>query len=90
MIGGNFSRTRVYEAAPAARAAGRDRRLAGWRLTYTNTSVSPLLKRAGRPQEMDMNYSTGLLLKEDGYVIDVVPGCPSDRGGWRRGRRCWR
>ena len=53
----------------------------GWRLAYTNT-VSPLLKaRESLNKFTDMSYSLGFIVKEDGYIPDVIVGSPADQAG---------
>jgi predicted metalloprotease with PDZ domain len=74
-----FFRTRVYETAPRAPLGGIEG--SGWRLAYTNT-VSPLLKaRESQEKFTDMSCSLGLIVKADGYILDVIAGSPADQAG---------
>ena len=74
-----FFRSRIYEIAPRAPLGGIEG--SGWRLAYTNT-VSPMLKaRESQNKLTDMSYSLGFIVKEDGYITDVIPGSPADQAG---------
>jgi predicted metalloprotease with PDZ domain len=54
---------------------------AGWELTYA-AKAGPLLQaRQGEDKAIDLTASIGLLLKDDGKVIDVVPKRAADRAG---------
>jgi predicted metalloprotease with PDZ domain len=53
----------------------------GWKLAYTDSpSVMQLADDHSREQ-VDARFSIGLLLKEDGTVIDVIPGLPAAKAG---------
>jgi hypothetical protein len=51
---------------------------AGWRLTYTDQPNEVIKTRAKREKQTDERYSIGLLVKEDGTIIDVLAGTPAD------------
>ncbi len=74
-----FFRHRVYEAEPRAPLGGV--RGAGWRLTYTNQIPDRLRSIEAAEKFTDVTFSLGLLIKEDGYITDVIPGSPADRAG---------
>jgi predicted metalloprotease with PDZ domain len=53
----------------------------GWKLTYAKER-SELLKASDEEQkQINLLSSIGLLLKDDGQVIDVVPGKAADKAG---------
>ncbi len=53
----------------------------GWRLAYTNQVPAWLKAREGGRKFVDMTFSIGLMLKDDGYVNDVLAGMPADKAG---------
>jgi predicted metalloprotease with PDZ domain len=74
-----FFQTRVYAPNPRAPLGGIEG--AGWRLTYTNTVPAMLKIRESARKYTDMRRSLGLILKQDGYILDVIPGSPADKAG---------
>jgi predicted metalloprotease with PDZ domain len=74
-----FIQQRVYATNPRAPLGGIEG--AGWRLTYTNAVPAMLKAEEAARKITDMRSSLGLLAKEDGYIIDVVPGSPADKAG---------
>jgi len=50
----------------------------GWSLTYTDQPNEVIKTRDKRKKQTDESFSTGLLVKEDGTVIDVLAGTPAD------------
>jgi predicted metalloprotease with PDZ domain len=74
-----FFAARVYAITPRAPLAGIEQ--AGWRLVYKDTPP-PFFKNAEQAaKEIDLSYSLGLVLREDGSVIDVIPGSPAAAAG---------
>jgi len=74
-----FFQNRVYavnERAPLGGIEG-----SGWRLAYTNTLSDFLKAREGARKTTDLSYSLGLIVKEDGIVVDVIPESPADKAG---------
>ena len=59
----------------------------GWKLSYGNTTTPMFLavEKSGKwgfdESMVNLTYSLGLLIKEDGTVEDVAPGMPADRAG---------
>jgi len=59
----------------------------GWKLTYgeESTEMFKAIEKSGKwgfdDPMVNLTYSLGLLLNEDGTVVDVVPGLASDRAG---------
>ncbi|MHB8523905.1 MAG: M61 family metallopeptidase [Limisphaerales bacterium] len=74
-----FFQTRVYAVNAHAPLGGIEG--AGWRLTYTNTVPDMLKSRESADKLTDMTFSLGLTIKEDGAIIDVIPGSPADTAG---------
>ncbi len=60
---------------------------AGWRLDY-DTTPSPLLESTATVRKTtDASHSIGLVLDENGRVVDNVPGLPAERAGVGPGMR---
>ncbi len=74
-----FFQQRVYAVEPRAPLGGIAN--AGWRLTYTNAVPEMLRLRESAAKMTDLSFSLGLAVKEDGYLVDVVPGSPADKAG---------
>jgi predicted metalloprotease with PDZ domain len=72
-----FFQKRIYAIAPRAPLGGIEN--AGWRLSFTNTVPAMLKARESLRKFTDMSFSLGLMLKEDGYIADVLPGSPADK-----------
>jgi predicted metalloprotease with PDZ domain len=53
----------------------------GWKLVYRDKASEMLKARESEEKMIDLTTSIGLLLKEEGQVIDVVPGKAADRAG---------
>ena len=74
-----FFRTRVYATNPHAPLGGIEG--SGWRLVY-NETLPDLLKSFETARKLtDLSFSLGLILKEDGAILDVIPGLPADKAG---------
>jgi predicted metalloprotease with PDZ domain len=54
---------------------------AGWKLVYRSKRSELLKARDGEEKAVDLTTALGLLLKDDGMVVDVVPGKAADRAG---------
>jgi len=74
-----FFQTRVYATNPRAPLGGIEG--SGWRLIYQDTLPDMLKRRETADKFTDVSFSIGLQIKEDGAVIDVVPGSPADKAG---------
>jgi predicted metalloprotease with PDZ domain len=74
-----FFQARVYEPTPHPPLAGIQ--ASGWRLSYTNTVSERLKDYEAEHKLTDMSFSLGLVVKEDGYIDDVIPGSPADKAG---------
>jgi predicted metalloprotease with PDZ domain len=71
-----FFQKRIYAINPRAPLGGIES--SGWRLAYTNAVPDLLQAREGARKFTDLSFSLGLILKEDGSVLDVIPGSPAD------------
>ena len=75
----SFLDSRLTETRPHPPLGGIE--AGGWRLVYSE-AVPDLLKAAEEVRkEVDVSFSIGLRMKEDGSIIDVVPGLASARAG---------
>jgi len=54
---------------------------AGWRLVYNDTINTATQRDDDRHKHADLRNSIGLVVKEDGTIVDVVPGSPAARAG---------
>lgn len=74
-----FFQARVYSISPGAPLGGIEG--AGWKLAYTN-SVPELLRLTESQFKLtDLQFSLGLIVREDGTLIDILPESPADRAG---------
>jgi len=74
-----FFQTRVY--APNLHAPLGGLEGSGWKLVY-NDKLPELLKISETARKStDLSFSLGLKLKEDGAILDVIPGSPTDKAG---------
>jgi predicted metalloprotease with PDZ domain len=74
-----FFQQRVYEVTKRAPLGGIER--GGWRLVYRD-EPSDILKNSEIIRKgTDVSFSIGLSVKEDGGILDVIPGLPADRAG---------
>lgn len=74
-----FFQQRIYAVNPRAPLGGIER--GGWRLVYRDTPSDMLKNFEAVKKATDFSFSLGLSLKEDGGILDVIPGLPADRAG---------
>ncbi len=74
-----FFRARVYTANPNAPLGGIEN--AGWKLAYTNTAPEFFKLIESSSKATDLQFSLGLTVKEDGYILDVLSDSPADKAG---------
>ena len=74
-----FFQKRIYDTNAHAPLGGIEG--AGWRLAYTNAVPALQKVRESEDKYTDMRMSLGLIVKEDGYIVDVIPGSPADKAG---------
>ncbi|MBI3665416.1 MAG: M61 family metallopeptidase [Acidobacteria bacterium] len=53
----------------------------GWRLVYNDVALALIKAQEEEEKTIDLSYSMGLQLKEDGTITDVVRGLAADRAG---------
>lgn len=53
----------------------------GWQLVYSEEPSEFARATQSFLKRLDQRYSTGLLVAEDGAIVDVVPGSPAARAG---------
>jgi len=75
----SFLNTRVNEVAPHAPLAGITN--AGWKLVYTDKPNTEVRIADHLRKSVDLSYSVGMLLKEDGSVMDVNPELAAFKAG---------
>ena len=74
-----FFQTRVYAPNPRAPLGGIEG--SGWKLVYNDT-LPELLKIGETAKKFtDLSFSLGLKIKEDGAILDVIPGSPAEKAG---------
>lgn len=74
-----FFQARVYTPTPRAPLGGIEN--GGWRLVYKETPAPFFRHSEQATKEMDFTFSLGLVLREDGTIIDVTQGGPAARSG---------
>jgi predicted metalloprotease with PDZ domain len=72
----SFWLQRLSSLSPHAPLAGIE--AGGWRLTYTDQPNEVVKTSDKREKQIDQRYSIGLIVKEDGAIIDVLAGTPAD------------
>jgi len=53
----------------------------GWKLTYKKNRSDLLKANDEHEKQISLTSSLGLLIKEDGKIIDVIPGSAADKAG---------
>ena len=80
-----FFRQRVYDVSPRAPLGGIAN--GGWRLVYREEVSQMEKSEEAARKTIGLQYSAGLVLKEDGNINDVIAGSPADRAGLAPGPR---
>ncbi len=80
-----FFQKRVYQVNARAPLGGIEN--AGWRLAFTNKEPADIKARESSRKYTDLSFSLGIVLKEDGTVVDVLPGTPADKAGLGAGMK---
>jgi predicted metalloprotease with PDZ domain len=80
-----FFQQRLQSLSPRAPLGGVE--AAGWKLVYKDTATSIL--KAGEAAHKNTNayYSLGVIIGEDGALVDVVPGLPAAQAGLSPGMK---
>jgi len=81
----SFLNTRVNEVNPHAPLAGITN--GGWKLVYTDKPNTQIRIADHARKSVDLSYSLGLLLKEDGTVMDVNPNFPAFKAAMAPGMK---
>jgi predicted metalloprotease with PDZ domain len=74
-----FWTERLTNHGPGAPLAGIEG--SGWKLVYDETPSELLKARKRERKEINAEYSIGLLLEEDGNIVDTVEGMPAAKAG---------
>jgi predicted metalloprotease with PDZ domain len=80
-----FWTKRLESTSPRAPLAGV--LASGWRVAYSDALPETLRARENTDKTTDERYSIGLVLAEDGTMIDVVPDSPAAKAGVGPGMR---
>lgn len=74
-----FLRARLDATDPHAATGGIEN--AGWRLVYNDTPNVVIKAGESVDKGLDLTYSGGLVVSDDGKIGDIVKGAPADRAG---------
>ena len=80
-----FLTERIYQVAPHAPLAGITS--GGWKLVYTDKPNTQVRVGDHARKSVDLMYSIGAMLKEDGAVMDVNPNLEAARAGLAPGMK---
>src|SRR5205085_6149761 len=53
----------------------------GWKVVFRDKPGDLLKARDDDDKSVDLRSTLGLIVKEDGTVVDVIPGSPADKAG---------
>jgi len=81
----SFLTTRIYQVAPHAPLAGITS--GGWKLVYTDKPNTMVRLGDHARKSVDLMYSIGAMLKEDGSVMDVKPDLEAAKAGLAPGMK---
>lgn len=74
-----FLTERLQSTAPHAPLGGIER--GGWKLVYNDAPNDHIKNEEAAGKFVDLSYSLGMVVNDDGTVRDVVPGLPADKAG---------
>jgi predicted metalloprotease with PDZ domain len=74
-----FLTSRLQSLSPHAPMGGIEK--SGWKLVYRDTMGSMHKSVEARDKVTDLRYSLGILLSEDGVLLDVIPDKPAAKAG---------
>jgi predicted metalloprotease with PDZ domain len=80
-----FLNDRLWSTAPHAPLGGVE--ASGWRLTYTDKPDDVLLAQEGERHYVDVSYSIGLIVNEDGTILDSFFFKPAAQAGLAPGMK---
>ncbi|HYV09328.1 MAG TPA: hypothetical protein VE980_00245 [Pyrinomonadaceae bacterium] len=81
----SFLTARIYQVAPHAPLGGIT--AGGWKLVYTDKPNTQVRVGDHARKSVDLMYSIGAMLKEDGSVMDVNPNLEAARAGLAPGMK---
>ncbi|HEX6718924.1 MAG TPA: hypothetical protein VF088_17585 [Pyrinomonadaceae bacterium] len=81
----SFFNERIYQVAPHAPLGGITN--GGWNLIYTDKPNTQVRVADHARKSIDLSFSIGVLLKEDGSVMDVNPNLEAARAGLAPGMK---
>ncbi len=81
----SFFHTRLDSTSPEAPLGGIE--AAGWKVVYTNQETELLRVREEARHLVDVSYSIGLILHDDGGIQDSIVGAPAYQAGISAGMR---
>ena len=81
----SFLAARIYQVAPHAPLAGITG--GGWKLVYTDKPNTMVRLGDHARKSVDLSYSIGAMLKEDGSVMDVNPNLEAAKAGLAPGMK---
>jgi predicted metalloprotease with PDZ domain len=81
----SFLNARIYQVAPHAPLAGITG--GGWKLVYTDKPNTMVRLGDHARKSVDLSYSIGAMLKEDGSVMDVNPNLEAAKAGLAPGMK---
>ena len=74
-----FFSARIDQTNPRAPLGGIE--MGGWNLTYGNTATPYHASVQKAEKQIDLRFSAGLMLNEEGRILDVLPGSPAAKAG---------
>jgi predicted metalloprotease with PDZ domain len=80
-----FLTARLNSTSPRAPLGGIEG--GGWKLVYNETLPGQQQARERARQYIDVSYSLGFRMSDDGAVLDVIPGTPAAEAGLAPGER---
>jgi predicted metalloprotease with PDZ domain len=80
-----FFASRVDEVSAHAPLAGLEQ--SGWRLAYGKTATVYHAAAQKEEKRIDLRYSTGLVLNQEGNIVDVLPGSSTAKAGLAPGMK---
>ena len=80
-----FLKTRLTSLSPHAPLGGIA--TSGWKLVYSKEMNWFIKAREKSNKNVDLSYSVGMIVKNDGTVSDVIPGTAAGRGGLAPGMK---
>ncbi|MEN3327667.1 MAG: hypothetical protein V7638_2474 [Acidobacteriota bacterium] len=81
----SFLHTRINAIAPQAPLGGITN--GGWKIVYTNKPNTQIRMADHARKSVDLSYSLGMLLKEDGTVLDLNPNLAAFKAGLAPGMK---